>query len=116
MGNSKVWVLDYYPILSGIINVIMLFGLIYYLILKGWQHNRIFYKTILMAGAFWLINAGFTIFASSAALRFQSFPIMLSSTFALLLVDWMAQLARSMKQEEINQKALAESFNQEAMA
>jgi hypothetical protein len=115
MGNNKVWILDYYPILSGIINLIMLFGLVYYLVLKGWQYNAVFNKTIIMAGAVWLINAGFTIFASSAALRFQSFPIILTSTFALLLVDWMAQLARSMKQEELKQKARIENHNEEAI-
>lgn len=116
MANSNVWILNYYPILSGIINVIMLFGLIYYLILKGWQYNTAFNKTLLMAGTVWFINAGFTIFASSAALRFQTFPIILTSTFTLLLIDWMAQLARRMKLEEIKQKALTQSYNQEAIA
>ena len=104
MGDKKVWILDFYPILSGIINVIMLFGLIYYIILKGWQYNAIFNKTIILAGAVWLINAGFTIFASSAALRFQSFPIILTTIFALLLVDWMAQLMRYMKLEIRNEQ------------
>jgi hypothetical protein len=97
--DNNVRVLDFYPILSGIINVLMLFGLLYYTLLKGWQYNTIFNKTIIMAGTVWLINAGFTIFASSAALRFQSFPIILTTTFALLLVDWMAQLLKKMKSE-----------------
>lgn len=99
MGDKKVWILDFYPILSGIINVIMLFGLLYYALLKGWRYNGIFNKTIILAGTIWLINAGFTIFASSAALRFQSFPIILTSLFALLLVDWLAQLMISMQLE-----------------
>lgn len=105
MGDQKVWILDFYPILSGIINVLMLFGLLYYVLLKGWQYNSIFNKTIILAGALWLINAGFTIFASSAALRFQSFPIILSTTFALLLVDWMAQLMKTMRSEIESQKS-----------
>jgi hypothetical protein len=105
MGDKKVWILDSYPILSGIVNVIMLFGLLYYILLKGWRLNSIFNKTIIMAGTVWLINAGFTIFASSAALRFQSFPIILTTTFALLLVDWMAQLVRSMQSEAKNNQS-----------
>jgi hypothetical protein len=114
--DGKVRVLDIYPILSGIINVVMLFGLLYYSLLKGWQYNAVFNKTIIMAGAVWLINAAFTIFASSAALRFQSFPIILTTLFALLLVDWMAQLIKSMKLEQNNQKILNESFSPEAIA
>jgi hypothetical protein len=96
MSSSKTWVLDFYPILSGIINVVMLFGLLYYILLKGWQSNKIFHKTIVIAATVWFFNAGFTIFASSAALRFQSFPVILTSTFTLLLLDWLVQLMKSM--------------------
>jgi hypothetical protein len=116
MLDGKVRVLDFYPILSGIINVVMLFGLLYYVLLKGWQYNSVFNKTIIIAGTVWLINAGFTIFASSAALRFQSFPIILTTTFALLLVDWMAQLVKSMKLEQNKQKVISEPFSPEAIA
>jgi hypothetical protein len=116
MGDGKVWILDFFPILSGVINVIMLFGLLYYVLLKGWQYSPIFNKAIVLAGTLWLINAGFTIFASSAALRFQSFPIILSTTFALLLIDWMIQLIRNMKLEQNKQKVLIEPLSHEAIA
>jgi hypothetical protein len=96
MSTGKTWVLDFYPILTGIVNVIMLFGLLYYILLKGWQYSSVFNKTIMIATIVWLLNSGFTIFASSAALRFQSFPVVLTTTFTLLLVDWMVQLMRSM--------------------
>lgn len=97
MSNGEVWVLNYYPILSGIINVVMLFGLIYYVLLKGWKYTPVFNKAIIMGGTVWLLNALFTIGASSAALRFQSFPVLLTTTVALLLVDWMVQLINSIK-------------------
>jgi len=116
MLDNKVKILDFYPILSGIINVVMLFGLLYFVILKGWRYNSIFNKGIIMAGALWLINAAFTIFASSAALRFQSFPIILTTTFALLLVDWMAQLIKSMKLEQNKQKVEDKQYSPEALA
>jgi hypothetical protein len=116
MYDGKVWILEFYPILSGIINVVMLFGLLYYILLKGWQYNTIFNKMIIIAGSVWLINAAFTIFASSAALRFQSFPIILTTVFALLLIDWMAQLIRSMRLEQNKQKILNEQFPPEAIA
>jgi hypothetical protein len=96
MSNQETWILNFYPILTGIINVVMFFGLLYYILLKGWQYNKIFHKTLVIAATVWLCNAGFTIFASSAALRFQSFPVILTTTFTLLLVDWMVQLMKSM--------------------
>ncbi|WP_315815276.1 hypothetical protein [Paraflavitalea speifideaquila] len=62
------------------------------------------------------MNAGFTILASSAALRFQSFPIVLTTVFALLLVDWMAQLMLSMKREEAIKKQQEGNLSNEVMA
>lgn len=97
IGYGKVWILNYYPILSGIINVLMFFGLLYYVLLKGWQYNPVFNKLLFMGAMVWLLNALFTIGASSAALRFQSFPVLLTTTFTLLLVDWLFQLMKSMQ-------------------
>lgn len=115
MENAKVKVLNFYPFLSGIINMFMLFGLLYYILLKGWQYNPIFYRMILMSGSVWLLNAGFTIFASSAALRFQSFPIILTTLSTLLLIDWMVQLMRKLKQEHNNQ-VFKKTISPEAIA
>lgn len=113
MNSGKTWVLNFYPILTGVINVVMFFGLLYYIILKGWQYNKVFHRTIVIATTVWLFNAGFTIFASSAALRFQSFPVVLTTTFTLLLVDWMIQLVKSMsvanKQHRISEQPIVAS-------
>lgn len=115
MKNPDTWVLDFYPILSGIINFLMFFGLLYYLILKGWQSSSSFNKTIIIGGSLWLLNAVFTISASSAALRFQSFPIILTTTFSLLFIDWMAQLVRKMSFEKNKLSRVAEHQVQEAI-
>lgn len=93
MKDKTVSGLDFYPILSGIINAVMLFMLLFYWSLKGWRTNLIAQKGILMGSTVWLLNAGFTIGASSAALRFQSFPIILTTTFVTLLVDWLWNVA-----------------------
>lgn len=91
--DIKVHILDFYPILTGIINVIMLCCLLCFLLLNAWQKEKKFGYGVLIGGTIWLLNAGFTIFASSAALRFQSFPILLTTTFALLLVNCIVQIA-----------------------
>lgn len=90
--------LGFYPILSGTINVIMLITLLSFLLLDGLRQNESFKAAILLGVTVWLLNAGFTIFASSAALRFQAFPFILSIVYAGVLVDWMWQMA-SMKTE-----------------
>lgn len=97
MNSSKVWVLQYYPYWVSIINLIMISGLLAYILLKGWQFNTTFHKIILVAGFVWLANAVFTILASSVALRFQAFPILLNTIFSLLLIDWMIQLMQTLK-------------------
>ena len=96
--NLDAPVLEFYPILSGIINVVMLLGLLCFILLKGYLQNTTFRKGILLAGAVWIINAAFTIFASSAALRFQSFPILLTTSFTALIIEWLWNMA-STKQE-----------------
>lgn len=107
MESKITWILDFYPILTGVINLVMFFGLLYYILLKGWRQNLVFNKIIIMGATIWLLNAFFTIFASSAALRFQSFPIILTTTFAVLLIDWMAELMRAAKESENNSQSKA---------
>jgi hypothetical protein len=99
MKNKKVLILEFYPILYGVINVVMLFSLLFYTILKGWQMKEVLNKGIALGGVLWLVNAVFTIGASSAALRFQSFPIILTSVFVALLLDWLWSVAINTKNE-----------------
>lgn len=93
MKDNETWVLNFYPILSGIINAVMVFMLLFYCSLKGWQTTKLANKGIIMGIVVWLLNAGFTIGASSAALRFQSFPILLTTLFVVLLLDWLWKVA-----------------------
>jgi hypothetical protein len=112
--SNEVWILNFYPVLSGMINIAMLCCLFFYVLLKGWRQNKVFNNMIMIAGMLWLMNAGFTIFASSAALRYQSFPILITFTFAILLIDWMVSLMRNMKQAESRNKVAA--FLQETIS
>lgn len=103
--NNKVLILDFYRTLSGTINVVMICCLICFFILKGWRYTPQFSYAIWLSGAVWMINALFTIGASSAALRFQSFPIVLTTVFVLLLIDWLVQVMTLMKEQEILNKS-----------
>jgi len=93
--NWKVAILEFYPILTGVMNVVILCGLLYFWILNGFRQKTLFRKGVLLAAVVWLVNAGATIFSCSVALRFQAFPILLTTTFALLLIDWMWRMAKN---------------------
>ncbi|WP_217602351.1 hypothetical protein [Chitinophaga sp. GbtcB8] len=110
--------LGFYPIFSGIINVVMLCLLLCFVLLKGFREHTLFRKGVLMGGGVWLLNAGFTIFASSAALRFQAFPILLTSTFTLLLLDWLWQKGLEEKRvtvQQSRQEPISASYADEAI-
>jgi hypothetical protein len=92
-ADLNVKLLDFYPILAGTMNVIFATSLIGYLIMGGFKQRNPFRKGIILATTVWMLNAGFTIFASSAALRFQAFPVLLFSLFAILLLDQLIMLA-----------------------
>lgn len=95
MKNNAIWILKFYPILSGIINVVMLLNLLCYWLLKGWQLNPLVKKGVVLGSTVWLVNAAFTIGASTVALRFQSFPILIATIFVALLLDWLWKVAMS---------------------
>jgi hypothetical protein len=116
MYEPNISVLNFHPVISGIMNLVMLFGLLYYLLLKGWQQNSAFCKTLIIGTALWLLGAVFTISISSVALRLQSFPMILTSIFALLLVDWMVKLMRQIKLEQSKHIKDKANFSNEVIA
>lgn len=95
--DPEVTILNFYPILSGVINVIMLFGLLFFIALNGFNRMNHLRTAVFLGGAIWLLNAGFTISASSAALRFQSFPILISTIFSFVIIDWIRIMATENK-------------------
>jgi len=97
MKDDKVLILTPYPIMSGIVNAVLFFALICYCLLEGYRKRLFINKVIALGISIWLINAIFTITASSAALRFQSFPLMLAGICSILIVDWMIQLMLTFK-------------------
>ena len=99
-GDAEIRILNFYPILSGIINLIMLFGLVFFIMLKGFQKTNKIRTAVALGALIWLLNAGFTIGASSAALRFQSFPILITTIFTLIIIDWIWVIAREKQSDQ----------------
>lgn len=91
--DPKAYPLEVYPILTGMMNGVLACCLLCYLWLAGWRNGRTFPKTIVLVASIWLLNAAFTIVSSPAAIRLQAFPILLETTFALVLIDWLWKFA-----------------------
>ncbi|HEU4552223.1 MAG TPA: hypothetical protein VFS25_05295 [Chitinophaga sp.] len=108
-GSPVISVLDFYPITSGVINVVMLCGLICFAMVNGFGMSILYRKGIILAGSIWLLNAGFTIFASSAALRFQAFPIILTTVFTLSLIDYLVKIGRQEAEEKRGTRMIGSS-------
>lgn len=93
--DLKVTVLNFYPILVGVMNVVFIFSLFGFVLLRGFRHNRALSVGLLLAFGLWLINFAFSVFASQIALRFQMLPILIFFSFGLLLIDYIWKAANN---------------------
>ncbi|MDF2192607.1 NAD(P)/FAD-dependent oxidoreductase [Paraflavitalea sp. CAU 1676] len=100
LNNPKIYILEIYPILIGIMNIVLLSSLLCFIVLRRSWENNILPRTITIAASIWLLNAAFTIISSPAAIRLQAFPMILETVFALLLVDWLWKQAFSINATE----------------
>lgn len=91
--DLKVTVLDFYPILVGIMNVVFILSLVGFVVLQGFKHNKALAIGLLLAFGLWIVNFGFSVFASQIALRFQMLPILIFFSFGLLLIDYIWKAA-----------------------
>ena len=91
--DLKVRALDFYPILSGALNIVFLFAYLSFLFLNGFKMNRGISKALGLTGCLWMINFCFSVFASPVALRFQLFPVTVSFVFSLFLLEFVMRSA-----------------------
>jgi len=91
--DFKVSVLNFLPILSGIMNVIFVFGTIALFLLKGINRRSKFTGSLILAITLWTTNFGFSVFASPITLRYQLFGIIIFSSFAILIIDNIHKMA-----------------------
>jgi hypothetical protein len=91
--SNNVNVLNFYPILAGSLNVVLLLSLLFYWILKGFKEDPISRRAVVLTTACWLTNFCFSVFASPIALRFQIFPLTIFLCFTCLLVEYIYKSA-----------------------
>jgi hypothetical protein len=93
--DLKVNILDYYPILSGSITVIFLLSLLAFSLLQGTRLEPEYKPLLWLVGGFWVVNFGFSVYASPIALRFQLFPLLIYTAVGALFVDKLFMIAYS---------------------
>lgn len=93
--DYKVNVLNYQPILVGILNSLFLFSLLTSLVMKINAYNKHLRKLTILVVALWLFNLGFSILVSPIALRFQLFPMMIISSYLILYFEKLILILRS---------------------
>ncbi|WPV67814.1 hypothetical protein [Chitinophaga sp. LS1] len=91
--DFKVNVLNYFPILVGIMNIIFLMGILSFLLLNGLRKCNFLKNSIFLITLLWIANFIFSVFASPIALRFQLFPILVMITFTFLFIEYLLKEA-----------------------
>lgn len=111
--DFKVSVLDFYPVVTGTMNVIFLFSIFSFIALKGYKRYSLLTKGLVLIAVLWGVNFSFSVFASPIALRFQLFPILTSLIFAILLLEFLIKAAWGIGEKDVvNDHAVALNENQ----
>jgi hypothetical protein len=93
--DPRVNVLNFYPILVGIMNVVFLLSIISFIILGGSKTSSQLAKAMFLVIILWLTNFSFSVLASPIALRFQLFPILVCLSFTILFIEYIVIAAKT---------------------
>jgi hypothetical protein len=95
--DFEINILNFIPILSGILNVVFLFCTISIFFLGGSFKNKTAKLSSILSLVFWVSNISFSVFSSAVTLRYQLFGILIISSFALITLDMLYKVAFTKK-------------------
>ena len=100
--NARIGVTGWYSIGSAVVNVFLLICVIGLAVFTGFkQGDKGLYRLLFMVLFLWLLNTGFSIFASPIVLRYQVFPILISLTLSVLAAEAIVKWGR---EQELKKK------------
>jgi len=85
--DKETYILNYYPILVAVMNVLIVLNILSFIGLRLQKRFPNIKKYLLLVGILWSINFCFSVFASPIALRFQLFPIIVSLSLVIILME-----------------------------
>jgi len=105
--NSNITTLEFYPIIVGTMNVLLILNIISFFYLELHKKYTYIVKLLVLIFALWMMNFSFSVFASPIALRFQMFPIIIYTTLVFLLMELLVKVSfkKSDQKEEFNGNA-----------
>lgn len=80
--------LGFYPMVVGISHILFFFSFLALLFLGINKKYPLLFKGVLLVFFYWIVNLGFSVFASPIALRFQMFPIQVMTYFLFVMLDY----------------------------
>src|SRR5579863_2229993 len=92
--DAKIAATEWYPVFAALVNLIFLMGLIGVVALGAIKKKEYGLPQLLgVALLFWVLNCGFSIFASPIVLRYQTFPMLVFLPLGLLMVERIWKMA-----------------------
>jgi hypothetical protein len=100
--SARISITRIYPLVGTLINSFLLICVVGLAVFTGFrQGDKGLYRLLFVVFFFWLVNMGFSIFASPIVLRYQVFPIVVSFCLAVLAADAIVKWG---KEEELKKK------------
>jgi hypothetical protein len=99
--SFSVQSLNWLPIMVGMMHVVFVLSFLSFIWFKSYQQYPVLFKGLLIAACLWVVNFGFSIFASPIALRFQLFPILVCLSFDFLLIEYLLKESVHPKVEKL---------------
>jgi hypothetical protein len=92
--EARIGLTEWYPIFGTMVNMILVLGLLGLLFLKGvrWRDYGL-PQLLALVGVLWVLNAGFSIFASPVVLRYQAFTLLIYVAVGSLVVERIWRMA-----------------------
>jgi hypothetical protein len=100
--NARIGVTQLYPFVGTLVNAFLLICVVGLAVFTGFkQGDKGLYRLLFMVLFFWVLNMGFSIFASPIVLRYQVFPIVVSFCLAILAAEAIVKWGR---EDELKKK------------
>ena len=92
--DARIAATEWYPVFVALVNLVFIMGLIGMVALGAIKKKEYGLPQLLgIALLLWLLNCGFSIFASPIVLRYQTFPMLVFLPLGVLMVERIWKLA-----------------------
>lgn len=89
--DKKIITTEIFTPILPIINILFFLGFLSYVCLGGFRKSSEYFgRTLRWVMSIWLLNIAFSVMASPIVLRYQVFPMVITSVFMMMLIEFLA--------------------------